>query len=305
MRRYTKMTRWGAGVATLALIASTMTAGGALAANADDSLDSTSLNAQSGANSTNEDTDTEVNTEPGTSESVSGESGSGSSGNVSPLTGEIPGLDVSVKIGKAGSRTCGSSETPADDASCNQIASDEMSATVPVNDEVDLEVQVGNSYEAMTAATFTVVLPKGLYMTSIPGSCEAAESSLTPADPFEKVTWPITQTVNEDQVQQQTLVCAIPQNDDGIAISNGFAGHYSFPVKLGNLVPNNYKYSLEEVKLDGTTASGNDVAVTVEDLPEITAVSKLKWSLSKNGAAANPNTSTVYIDPVGTVSLSV
>lgn len=166
---------------------------------------------------------------------------------------------------------------------------DDKATIVRVNDTVTFEVALTANSTTLTDAVFKLELPKGLYLTAMPGACQEG-STLSPEDPFKDVTWPINETVNEDKVKAQTLTC----------VRGDFANKtetFNITAKLGNLVPNEHIYAITSATFSGSTVDGpKSVAESVAKLPAIQASSALKWNLSKNGVFSEPNTSGIQSD---------
>lgn len=154
---------------------------------------------------------------------------------------------------------------------------------VRVNDKVTYLLQVVANGTALDNTTVTVTFPKGIWLEALPGYCLDG-SSLTPADPFENVTWPISEDVNQVQVQTQTLTCKRG------SLAN-VTEKMPMTAKIGNLVPNGYIYNSPDAVVTGMRAGARETSVLdQENPPKIQASSRLMWNLSKNALMARENT---------------
>lgn len=188
---------------------------------------------------------------------------------------DSPQLSVSVDIpgGGAGTAPFNSDGSPGHATGALHTGTD-GATIVRVNDTVTYQIDVAVNAATLTNAALDVDLPKGLWMDTVPGYC-AAGSTLTPMDPFAALTAPYTQTSNE-QLAPQTLHCrrgTLTNQTETLRVT----------ARLGNLVPNAYRYVLRAVTLTGTS-DGTPVSSAAATIPVVQASAALTWSLTGTGA---------------------
>ncbi|WP_371164502.1 SdrD B-like domain-containing protein [Buchananella felis] len=168
-----------------------------------------------------------------------------------------------------------------DDAAGND--SGPQNGIVRVNDTVTYDVNVSSGSAAVSNPTFTIVFPKGMEITELPGMCRQEGSSIVPATAGTP-TLPLTEN-SIDQLAQQTLTCNLGSFDPNKSV------RYAVTAKVVNLAKQGQSLALVRADM---TSDGQDAPVVSPTLPSVTASSVLRWDLSKNGISDAENQGYIY-----------
>jgi hypothetical protein len=193
----------------------------------------------------------------------------------SAAPGDPPTLGIDVAISDDGTPDWDADDTAGNDSGPNN-------GVVRVNDTVTYRVQYAVNGEPGENVTFSLALPKGMEITELPGFCQAAGSSITPATAGEP-TLPLSAT-SIDEFAEQTLVCNVGPKQN--ATDSVFV-----TAKVLNLVHNGATLAPIAATI---TADGVVDPVAATTLPEVTASSRLKWDISKNHTALVENSGYLY-----------
>ncbi|MDO5060070.1 MAG: SdrD B-like domain-containing protein [Actinomycetaceae bacterium] len=182
-------------------------------------------------------------------------------------------IDGVLELASDGSESFDADDTAGNDSNANN-------GIVRVNDTYVYRISYRTGNAPVNNFTTKVVLPKGVTMSELPGICRQPGSSLTPKDPYQNVQFPLTAGAL-DQMTPQTITCNIGNVEANASLN------YTFTARVSNLVPQGHKLipSAFSFKADGhaeETISNN--------LPSVTASSRLKWDVSKNTFQTTPDT---------------
>ncbi|MDO4760598.1 MAG: DUF5979 domain-containing protein [Corynebacterium sp.] len=186
-------------------------------------------------------------------------------------------LAMSVAIGSDGT-----ADFDADDTAGND--SDAHNGIVRVNDTVDYRFQIlAPANSDAQDATLTVTFPKGMEVRDIPGICGSG-STLEPQTAGSPALPLTDDSVN--QLNEQTLTCKLGR------LSQTTTNYLNLTAKVLNLVHHDQELKLVKAEL---TATGKDkTEVLQEQLPSVRASSRLKWDISKNSIALQPDSGYKY-----------
>lgn len=195
-----------------------------------------------------------------------------------PASVGTPTVNINVSITADGTPTWDADSAAGNDSGPNN-------GIVRVNDTVTYAIQYNVTDAMATNVVFSITLPKGMEIATIPGYCKTSGvtpvSSLTPTSAGTP-TLPLSAT-SIDQMSQQTLTCNVGDFD---AANGPVSNTVALTAKVLNLAHQGQALTVVDADI---TADGVATPATDPTLPTVTASSRLKWDVSKNGVALTTN----------------
>jgi hypothetical protein len=190
---------------------------------------------------------------------------------------EAPTLSLNVVIANDGTPAWDSDSTAGNDSSADN-------GIVRVNDTVTYRINYAVNGTAGKNTTLSITFPKGMEVTGIPGFCNAG-STLVPSTAGTP-SLPITDS-SYTSLSEQELTCVVGDKTNA-------SESVSVTAKVLGYVPNGHQLVLPQARLAASYGSGQTASTTEDAPPTVTASSRLKWDVSKNGMSATADTTTFW-----------
>ncbi len=188
-----------------------------------------------------------------------------------------PALSINVVIANDGTPTFDADSDPGNDSSANN-------GVVRVNDTVTYRINYAVNGVTGENTTLALTFPKGMELSGVPGFCTAG-STLAPGSAG-SITLPVTDTTYAG-LNEQVLTCIVGDKTNT-------SESVSVTAKVLNVVPNGHQLVLPRAAISAEYGSGETATATDDAPPSITASSRLKWDISKNGMSATADTTTFW-----------
>ncbi|MCE1173486.1 MAG: DUF5979 domain-containing protein [Propionibacteriales bacterium] len=190
---------------------------------------------------------------------------------------DAPTLSLNVVIANDG--------TPSWDA--DSAAGNDSSATngiVRVNDSVTYRINYAVNGATGKNTTLSITFPQGMEVTGVPGFC-AAGSTLLPSTAGTP-TLPVTDATYTS-LNEQVLTCVVGDKTNA-------SESVSVTAKVLGYVPNGHQLVLPQARITAGYGSGQTATTTEDAPPTVTASSRLKWDVSKNGMSTTADSTTFW-----------
>ncbi len=190
-----------------------------------------------------------------------------------PVDAAPPNVSLDISINRDGTANFDANNAAGNDSGPNN-------GIVRVNDTVEYAVEYAINNNPAENVAYTIKFPKGIQVNGIPAYCGTG-SSLVPAAPGSP-SLPLQATAN-NELAEQTLVCNL-----GNKAANT-AERLTINTTALGYVPNGHVYQVQSAAMSLTHDGGTSMTVNDTTLPQVTASSRLKWDISKNGTTLSEN----------------